>query len=169
METLRESLTQHTAEFLAGLAVAVLLLSFWTIRLAVAQSRMAARQREDILGHGGGETDEMRRERVRLQDGIRTLESRLAELEERARDAKRHVGLVRYDAFEDVGGQQSFALAFYDDQGDGAILSGLVGRLDCRVYCKILQGGRSDRELTQEEKQAVREAAMRAVGSQGRA
>lgn len=72
--------------------------------------------------------------------------------------AKRHVGLVKYDAFEDVGGSQSFALALYDDKGDGALITSLVGRSDCRVYCKPLIGGKSERSLSQEEQRAIREA-----------
>lgn len=73
--------------------------------------------------------------------------------------SKRHLGLVRFDAFEDVGGSQSFALALYDDHGNGAVLNGLIGRTDCRVYCKPLVSGRSDRTLSQEESRAVEEAA----------
>ena len=79
--------------------------------------------------------------------------------------AKSHLGLVRYDAFEDVGGNQSFALALYDDNGDGMIINGLIGRTDCRVYAKPLVGGRSDRNLSQEERRAIEEALSRAPKS----
>jgi hypothetical protein len=65
---------------------------------------------------------------------------------------------VRYDAFEDVGGAQSFALALYDDQGNGAVMNGIVGRTDCRVYCKPLVAGRSPHNLSQEESRAISEA-----------
>ena len=72
--------------------------------------------------------------------------------------SKRHLGVVRYDAFEDVSGSQSFALALYDDSGNGAIVNGVVGRTDSRVYCKPLVNGRSERNLSQEEQRAIRDA-----------
>jgi hypothetical protein len=68
---------------------------------------------------------------------------------------------VKYDAFEDVGGNQSFALAVYDDRGDGALITSLSGRTDCRVYCKPLIAGKSERNLSQEEQRAIQEAVQK--------
>jgi len=93
-----------------------------------------------------------------LERRTRDLEARVTELEEKGRSAKRYLGLVRYDAFEDVGGSQSFALAVYDENGDGAILTSIVGRTDCRVYAKPLVKMRSERKLSQEEQRAISEA-----------
>ncbi len=89
-----------------------------------------------------------------------TSESRLDAIETKLESAKRFVGVVRYDAFEDVGGAQSFALAVYDDKGDGAVLTSMVGRTDCRVYAKEIRKGKADRELSQEERAAI-EAAVK--------
>lgn len=98
------------------------------------------------------------RHRILQEEENEALRSRIRRLEEELAKSKRHVGLVRYDAFDDVSGNQSFALALYDDQGDGAVLNGIVGRSDCRVYCKPLVNGRSERDLSQEEQRAIREA-----------
>ncbi len=98
------------------------------------------------------------RERLLLEEQVRSLKDRADRLEELQKSSKRFVGLVRYDAFEDVGGSQSFALAVYDDQGNGAVITSIVGRSDCRVYCKPLVNGRSERDLSQEEQRAIREA-----------
>lgn len=73
--------------------------------------------------------------------------------------------MVRYDAFEEVRGNQSFAMALYDDQGNGVVLSGIVGRTDSRVYCKPLVNGRSERNLSQEEQRAIEEATASRVKS----
>ena len=75
--------------------------------------------------------------------------------------SKRFLGLVRYDAFEDMGGAQSFALAIFDENGDGTVVTSQVGRSDCRVYAKELNGGRAERELSAEEKEAIDAAAKR--------
>ncbi len=98
------------------------------------------------------------RDRMGTQERIEALESRASELEQSGLSSKQYVGLVRYDAFPDVGGSQSFALAIFDDRGDGCVVTSLVGRSDCRVYCKPLTGGRSDRTLSQEEQRAIRDA-----------
>lgn len=84
---------------------------------------------------------------------------RIALLESKMETTKRFIGVVRYDAFEDMGGSQSFAVALFDDNGDGAVLTSQVGRTDCRVYAKELRAGKSDRELSAEEVRAINTAA----------
>ncbi len=89
---------------------------------------------------------------------VESLRGRVKKLEEGLSASKRHLGLIRYDAFEEVHGKQSFAVAIYDDHGNGAVLSSIVGRTDCRVYAKPLVSGRSERTLSQEEQRAIQEA-----------
>jgi len=64
-------------------------------------------------------------------------------------------GVVRYSAFENVGGDQSFSLALVDAHGNGAMLSGLHRRDDTRVYTKPLTQWRSSYSLSAEEQQAL--------------
>jgi hypothetical protein len=87
------------------------------------------------------------------------IRHRLTVLEGKMKTAKRFLGIVRYDAFEGVAGEQSFAMAFYDDEGNGALLTTQVGRADTRVFGKRLTAGKPDRPPTQEEQQALDEAA----------
>ncbi len=68
------------------------------------------------------------------------------------------VGMVRYSAFEDTGGDQSFSLALIDGRGDGVVLSALYGRDATRVYAKPVEAWKSPRSLTDEEEQAVSRA-----------
>jgi hypothetical protein len=84
------------------------------------------------------------------------LAARSAVLEADARRAIQRVGLVRFNPFEDTGGNQSFALALIDAVGDGFVLSSLHARTGTRVYAKALTGGRSDAALSAEEAEAVR-------------
>ena len=71
----------------------------------------------------------------------------------------RNVALVRFDAFDDMAGRLSFALALLDDAGDGVAVTALTGRSDTRVYGKGITAGRGEHELSPEEQQAV-DAAM---------
>ena len=69
--------------------------------------------------------------------------------------ALRHVAVVRYDAFGDMGGRLSFSAAVVDDHGDGLVISSIHARGESRTYAKGVVGGTSDATLTPEEQQAL--------------
>ena len=69
--------------------------------------------------------------------------------------ALRHVAVVRYDAFGDMGGRLSFSAAVVDDRGDGLVISSIHARGESRTYAKGVVGGSSDATLTPEEQQAL--------------
>ena len=71
------------------------------------------------------------------------------------------VGLTRYDAFEDVGGEQSFSVSLLDAQGDGIVLTGVYNRMDMRVYAKSVREGKASHALSEEENRALRQAVSR--------
>ena len=86
------------------------------------------------------------------------LAARMAVLEGAQRRAFQRVGLVRYNPFEETGGNQSFALALLDAAGDGWVLSSLHARSGTRVYAKAIKAGRGDGALSEEETAAIRQA-----------
>lgn len=107
-------------------------------------------------------------EKVAPEAAISALTARVADLEagaagaaESSRTALRHVALVRYDAFGDVGGRLSYSAALLDDTGSGLVVTALAGKADVRTYLKTVSGGQGDQSLTPEEEQAV----SAAVGS----
>ena len=69
--------------------------------------------------------------------------------------ALRHVAVVRYDAFGDMGGRLSFSAAIIDDEGDGLVLTSIHARGESRTYGKGIVKGSSDTTLTPEEQQAL--------------
>ena len=84
------------------------------------------------------------------------LEARTAIVEGEGRRAIQRVGLVRYNPFEETGGNQSFALALTDRRGDGFVVSSLHARTGTRLYAKAIVAGRSDSALSAEEDEALR-------------
>ena len=86
------------------------------------------------------------------------LAARSAVLEQAQRRAFQRIGLVRFNPFEDTGGNQSFALALLDADGNGWVLSSLHARTGTRVYAKSIRGGRSDGALSEEETAAIKQA-----------
>ena len=95
-----------------------------------------------------GAVDELRAEVATLRDG-------LAQVSEDVRDALRHIAVVRYDAFPDMGGRLSFSVALLDDAGDGLVLTSINGRSETRTYAKGVKGGASEHQLSPEEEQAI--------------
>jgi len=98
---------------------------------------------------------------------VRALSRRLRRVAAAPRDASpaapdrtalRHVGVVRYDAFGDMGGRLSFSAAVYDDDGNGLVISSINGRSETRTYAKELTGLRSEQTLSPEEEQAIAQA-----------
>ena len=73
------------------------------------------------------------------------------------------IGLVRFNPFEDTGGNQSFALALLDGHGDGFVVSSLHARAGTRVYAKAIAGGASEAALSAEEGEALRLALAKPV------
>ena len=97
----------------------------------------------------------------RLEAAVRSLHATDQGQQQQIEGAVRKVGLVRYDAFEDVGGRLSFSCALLDDHGNGVVVTSINGRQDTRVYAKPIMGGRSSYNLSTEEEEAIRQALAR--------
>ena len=72
-----------------------------------------------------------------------------------AADALRHLAVVRYDAFGDMGGRLSWSLALLDDGGDGVVLTSIHGRSEARTYAKNVTGWVCDQPTSPEEDEAL--------------
>ena len=84
------------------------------------------------------------------------LTVRTAVAEANLRRSFQRIGLVRFNPFEDTGGNQSFALAMLDQSGDGIVFSSLHARAGTRVYGKAVAKGTSESNLSAEESEALR-------------
>ena len=81
---------------------------------------------------------------------------RFVAAEQRLSKSVSGVYLLRYDAFDEGSGQQSFSLAIVDETGTGAVLSSLVRRETARVYAQTVNRGKADRSLSPEEQEVLR-------------
>ena len=83
------------------------------------------------------------------------LRGEVEALRREAAGAVRRLGLVRYDAFGDMGGRLSWSLALLDDGGHGVVLTSIHGRSEARTYAKNVSGWTSDQQLSPEEQDAI--------------
>lgn len=142
------------------LAGAVVALAAWVAMLHRSAATLRRRLRTVFAGAGEEGLDEIL-ERM-LTDAERTgkrldaLNSLHLELEALLRRTIQRVGVVRFNPFPDAGGDQSFAIALLDSEGNGLVLSSLHSRTDTRVFAKAVAGGRSRYTLSTEEQDAIR-------------
>lgn len=100
----------------------------------------------------------------RLGTEVDRLAVRTASLESEGRHAFQRIGLVRFNPFEDTGGNQSFALALLDADEDGIVVSSLHARGLTRIYAKSMNRGRPEATLSDEEAEAVALAKSASLG-----
>jgi hypothetical protein len=93
-----------------------------------------------------------------LPEDVHGLRQEVAALRLEARDALKHLAVVRYDAFGDMGGHLSWSLALLDDAGHGVVLTSIHGRSEARTYAKNIAAWSCEQQLSPEEKEAISSA-----------
>ncbi|WP_459969672.1 DUF4446 family protein [Nocardioides pyridinolyticus] len=93
-----------------------------------------------------------------LPEDVHGLRQEVAALRAEGKDALRHLAVVRYDAFGDMGGHLSWSLALLDDGGHGVVLTSIHGRSDARTYAKSVVGWSCEQQLSPEELEAIEHA-----------
>jgi hypothetical protein len=140
----------------------VLLLAAWLATTNVRLNRAVRHYRQLSAGVEGQPIDALLQRVLERAAGeaeaIARLEGRVQGIANEVQDHIQNVGIVRYNAFDDTGGNQSFALAMLDNRGNGALFNGLFHRTDCRVYAKPVKDWKSTYSLSDEEQEAIRKA-----------
>lgn len=147
---------------LLALIIAVLVLIGMTVLLAL---RLRAMRRtyaaavgsdgqEDIFEVLRGHGDDI----ARLRKDLGVVHGNTEHLRDLIRGTVSRIGVIRYNAFDDMGGALSFSAALLDEHGDGVVVSAINGRTETRTYAKPVVDGQSEHHLSPEEQDAIREA-----------
>ena len=141
----------------------VLLVGIVVFIMASARTRRLEKRYRALLGSAEGRNAEALLldclERTNsLSAQLELTQSELTDLCNVSRQHVQKVGILRYNAFDDVGGEQSFSLALLDANATGVVISGLCGREETRVYAKQVKAGRSTHNLSDEEITAIARA-----------
>ncbi len=142
----------------AGIALVVALV-LWrrTARLAATQSVVLGEASGDLLEFAvslQGRIDDLYR-------AVDEVAAGLSRVDRRVDGAVSHTAVVRYDAYEGTGGQQSASVALLDATRTGTVVTAIQGRDYARIYVKDLDRGRSSVALSPEEQEAVDRAMAR--------
>jgi hypothetical protein len=96
-----------------------------------------------------------RRNPASVPADVEGLRGEVQALRLEAAEALRHLAVVRYDAFGDMGGHLSWSLALLDDAGNGVVLTSIHGRSEARTYAKNVAAWKCEQQLSPEEDDAI--------------
>jgi hypothetical protein len=150
---------------IAGCVLALAALGL-SVRLLLVLRRLRAAQRavlgehgeSDLVDHAAGLEQAFRTLHAYVEDVAARLDGRLGVVEERLDGAIAYHGLVRYDAYNEMSGQQSTSIALLDAHRCGVVLSSIHHREQARLYAKLIRDGEGELQLSPEEAEAVSQA-----------
>lgn len=152
MENLLEN-PNFVAIMLMALLIVVL---FETLMLAWMQKRYVSFMKR--LGNGNN-LDEMLKSYIAevkaIQKDNEEIKNYYTKLDSDLASCIQKVGLVRYNAFRDVGSDLSFAIALLDGNDDGIVFNGIYGSESSNIYAKPIKKRKSTYQLSQEEEYAL--------------
>jgi hypothetical protein len=151
-----------------GVAIAACVVAGLALVVAFAGWRKVRELRRGQQAILGGSTTDVVEFAVSLQGRIDDLHravdevaSGLTRVDRRIDGSVTNTSVVRYDAYEDAGGQQSASFAFLDATRTGTVVTAIQGRDYARVYVKELERGKASFALSPEEAEAVERAMAR--------
>lgn len=155
--------TQGIVALAAGGAALVALI--WLMVLSVKLRRVRASQRTvlggaktDLVAHAEGLHEAFVQLRDRVEEAAVQLEARVEAAERRIDGCVAYTSLVRYDAYNEMSGQQSSSLALLDAHRSGVVVSSILQRDQARFYIKQVHDGVSEHPLSPEEQEAIEAA-----------
>lgn len=144
----------------AGAAVLLSLLSFIVAVVSVVKiSKMKRAYNRFMMGKDTESMEDLIRERFQEIDDLKAANSlnkkNIAKLTEKMLSTFQKVGIVKYDAFNEMGGKLSFSLCMLDELDNGYIINAMHSREGCYTYVKEVVSGKSYIELGNEEAKAL--------------
>jgi hypothetical protein len=162
-----EFLQPFLAPMCLGALVLVVAQFFWVALLNKRLERQSRMVRQFFQGPSGEDLEGLLRRSMEVAEqsanSCENWAGQLAEIEARQRGCLQYFSVVRYDAFEDVTGQQSFSMALLDGSDNGVVVTAIFGRSSSRTFGKLITGGQAEQSLSSEEQEALLQALERKV------
>ena len=147
--------TKFQMVFFAFFGLAVLLEAFWIWK---TENRL----RKFFSGKKAKNLEEnifsLEKEVEKLKSAKEKIENELLEVNKKLRKSLRGLETIRFNPFPDQGSNQSFAAGMMNEEGSGVIFSSLYSRERMSVFAKPIKNGKSEYELTEEEKKVLEKA-----------
>lgn len=159
----KDIIENNATYILLGLAGLTLILFIITIVLMVKQHKLNAKYKKFMQGTSGEKLEDALLSRFTdidmLKNDSKSIHIELEKINENLLTTIQKVGVVKYDAFHEMGGKLSFVLALLNKNNDGIIINSVhSSREGCYTYLKEIIKGESFLELSSEEKTALEQA-----------
>lgn len=159
MEGLREIIINYNIEILMGLTIAFFILLILYVIAQFRISHITEKYNNLVKGIDGSNLeellfknlDELGEVKLELED----VEKKVNILNKRLKGAVQKVGMIRYDAFADMGSELSYSIALLDDRLNGFVITSIYGREFSTTYAKPIEKGEPKYPLSAEEMQAI--------------
>jgi len=152
----------YTLEIVFGLAILVVLQYFMLAGQSGRINRLHKLLRSMLTGPEGedlaAQLQRSMQESTSAYEQGQILQQQMQDLQATLKSCTQKCGIVRYDAYGDVSGQQSFSLAMLDGNHNGIIITALYGRHDTRCFGKTVNSGNAVQTLSDEEAEALAKA-----------
>ena len=143
-----------------AITIVLLLFLFWNIYLHYYLSKIKKRTRSFFASSEGKDLEGIIYKQIKKTNEVDGEIKKIIEDNKRIKNnlarCVQKVGVVRFNPFGDVGGNQSFVIALLDNSLSGVIIQSLYSREGVRVYSKQIKNGKSEYALGEEEKEAIR-------------
>ncbi|SDZ13458.1 DUF4446 family protein [Tindallia californiensis] len=151
----------HQVEMYLGVSlVAILILSMIVILLWINLIAFKKKFKQLMKGAEGQNIETIMLDQQKAMEAHhKTAEEnqgRMEAIEEQLKDCVQRVGIVRFNAFDDIGSSLSYSIAILDDRMNGVVLTGIHGRYESSSYAKEVKRGVSEQHLSVEEVEAIR-------------
>jgi hypothetical protein len=143
-----------------GIFVFSILLLIWLIVLSVKQKKLNQKYQKFMTGATGENLEDQVLTRFsdidKLKNDSKNLNEELDKVKENLLCTYQKIGIVKYDAFKEMGGKLSFVLALLDKNNNGILLNSVhSSREGCYTYLKEIIKGESFLELSEEERDSL--------------
>lgn len=147
---------------LLGMTISILLALIIFICINIKLAKMNRRYSQMMNGMEGVNIEQLLLAHIeevkQTAHKVDSLSNDCKRLESISKECVQKVGIIRFNAFEDMGSDLSFAIALLDYQNNGIVISSIYSRNDCHTYAKPITSGNSSYFLTEEEKRALMQA-----------
>ena len=144
--------------FLVVTLIAIIIGTAWTIKTERRLKRFfvgkKAKDLEDTIIN-------LEEEIVKLKKAKENAEKEIKEINLKLKKSIRGLETIRFNPFPDQGSNQSFAIGMLNEEGDGVVLSSLYSRERMSIFAKPIKNGKSEYELTEEEKKSLEKATIK--------
>jgi len=137
------------------ISAVIVIILLWILVIELRLKRIfagtKARNLEEMIVVVGKKLNQLEESQTKIDQHLITIDNRLNK-------SIRNIETIRFNPFVDAGGNQSFAIAFMNDEGDGVVMSSLYARDRMSIFAKPIKKGKSEFELSSEEKNVLEKA-----------